>query len=129
MQDRKKRVAELIALPCIIGGCANKASISTSDTSTASAPAAAATDHSADAHTGVALDSGWMRNVVAKNVDSLMTYYVPDAVSYGFGSAPAVGDTARRKGVPANPNLSQRLEDARRAMEAYGGNELSDSRV
>jgi uncharacterized protein (TIGR02246 family) len=31
-----------------------------------------------------------MRNVVAKNVDSLMTYYTPDAVSYGFG-APATG--------------------------------------
>jgi len=31
-----------------------------------------------------------MRNVVAKNVDSLMTYYSTDAVSYGFGP-PAIG--------------------------------------
>ena len=38
----------------------------------------------------VALDSGWIRNVMAKNVDSLMTYYAPDAVSYGFGP-PATG--------------------------------------
>lgn len=36
-----------------------------------------------------------MRHVVAKNVDSLMTWYTPDAVSYGFG-APATGTDAIR---------------------------------
>jgi uncharacterized protein (TIGR02246 family) len=90
MQDRKMLVAELIAFSCIITGCAKKASDTATDTVTASAPAAVATDHSADAHTIIASDSAWMRNVIAKNVDSLMTYYAPEAVSYGFG-APASG--------------------------------------
>ena len=90
MQNRKMLLAEVIAFCCIIAGCAKKASDTAADTVAASAPAASATDHSADAHTIIASDSAWMRNVIAKNVDSLMTYYAPEAVSYGFG-APASG--------------------------------------
>lgn len=95
MHNTRSRVAEIIALSCIIAGCAKPASDSAPDTSAAPAAArtttAAATDHSTDARTIIALDSGWMRQVMAKNVDSLMTYYSPDAVSYGFGSAPSIG--------------------------------------
>lgn len=90
MQNRKTLLAGIIALSCIITGCAKKVSDTAADTAAASAPAAAATDHSADVHTIIASDSAWMRNVIAKNVDSLMTYYAPEAVSYGFG-APASG--------------------------------------
>lgn len=95
MHNTRIRVAEIIALSCIIAGCAKPASDGAPDTSAAPAAArttpAAATDHSADARTILALDSGWMRQVMAKNVDSLMTYYSPDAVSYGFGTAPSIG--------------------------------------
>jgi uncharacterized protein (TIGR02246 family) len=80
--------AEIIVLSCVIAGCAKKAD--NTDTAMTSAAAAAPADRSADMRTIVALDSGWIRNVMAKNVDSLMTYYAPDAVSYGFG-APASG--------------------------------------
>src|SRR4029079_11158645 len=60
------------------------------DTSAAAAPAAAPINHDADAVTIRQADSAWMRHLVAKHVDSLMTWYAPDAVSYGFG-APATG--------------------------------------
>ena len=58
---------------------------------TAAAAAAAPVDTKADEAAIVRADSAWIRNVVSKNVDSLMTYYTPDAVSYGFGGAPASG--------------------------------------
>src|SRR5690348_13529297 len=75
------------AIACIIGACAKG---NTAADTTTPAAAAAPNDHSADARTILAADSGWMRNVMAKNVDSLMTYYSADAVSYGFGP-PAIG--------------------------------------
>jgi uncharacterized protein (TIGR02246 family) len=87
MHDRKKLLAGIVALSCVMAGCAKTAN--DADSVAASMPAAA--DHSADERTIIALDSGWVRNVMAKNVDSLMTYYTPDAVSYGFGDAPANG--------------------------------------
>ena len=87
MTHQKLPLVRLAAIACIIGACAK--AYNTTDTTTPAA-AAAPIDHSADARTILAADSGWMRNVMAKNVDSLMTYYANDAVSYGFG-APAVG--------------------------------------
>lgn len=96
MNDRKKLLAGIVALSCITAGCAKTANDAAVDT-TASASAAASGDRSADERTIIALDSGWMRNVMAKNVDSLMTYYASDAVSYGFG-APASG-TDQVRGV------------------------------
>jgi ketosteroid isomerase-like protein len=83
-------LAEIIVVSCIIAGCAKEAGDTATDTVAASAPAAVATDHSADVRAIMASDSAWMRNVISKNVDSLMTYYAPEAVSYGFG-APASG--------------------------------------
>ena len=112
MQDRKMLLAEIIAFSCIITGCAKKASDSATDTVTASAPAAVVTDHSADVRAILASDSGWMRDVMAKNVDSLMTYYAPEAVSYGFG-APATGADQIRasytnmvKSTMSNPKIN-----------------------
>jgi uncharacterized protein (TIGR02246 family) len=71
----------------------NKSASSTGDTGMVAAPesAPAAIDRHADEAAIVAADSAWLRHVMAKNVDSLMTYYTPDAVSFGFGSAPASG--------------------------------------
>ena len=92
MQDRGKLLAGIVALIFIAAaGCAKKASETVADTTAMAAPATATTDHTADAAMILAADSGWFRNVIAKNVDSLMTYYAPDAVSYGFGAAPAQG--------------------------------------
>ena len=71
----------------------NKSASSTGDTGMVAAPesAPAAVDRNADVTAIVKADSAWLRQVMAKNVDSLMTYYTPDAVSYGFGAAPASG--------------------------------------
>ena len=91
MQNRTRILAGFVAVSCITAGCTKKdANVATTD-STPSAAIATTPDHNADATAIIALDSAWMRNVMAKNVDSLMTYYAPDAVSYGFGSAPASG--------------------------------------
>ena len=92
MRHRNTLLAGVIALSAVIAGCSR--SEEAGGNPAASAPATAA-DHSADERTIVAADSGWMRNVMAKNVDSLMMYYTPDAVSYGFGP-PATGADAIR---------------------------------
>jgi uncharacterized protein (TIGR02246 family) len=112
MQDRKKLLAGIIALSFIMAGCAKKAGDTAADTMV-SAPTGATSDHSADERAIIALDSGWMRNVMAKNVDSLMTYYASDAVSYGFGDAPARGTDGIRslytemvKGTITNPTMN-----------------------
>lgn len=112
MQNRNMLLAEIIALSCIITGCAKKASDTPADTTIASAPAASATDHSADVRAILASDSAWLRDVMAKNVDSLMTYYAPDAVSYGFGP-PATGTDQIRvsytnmvKSTMSNPKIN-----------------------
>jgi uncharacterized protein (TIGR02246 family) len=95
MHDRKMLLAGMVALAWVSGGCAKTAN---DGADAAPAAAAAPADRSADTRTIIALDSGWMRNVIAKNVDSLMTYYAPDAVSIGFGGAPATG-TEQVRGV------------------------------
>jgi uncharacterized protein (TIGR02246 family) len=82
------RIMMLAVAAVAVAGCSKKAS-STADT-TAAAPAAPA-DRQADAAAIIALDSAWFRNVMSRNVDSIMTFYTPDAVSYGFGTAPASG--------------------------------------
>jgi len=92
MRHRKPLLAGVVALSLLSAGCSK--SEPPAGNPTTSAPAAAI-DHSADERAIVAADSGWMRNLVAKNVDSLMMYYTPDAVSYGFG-APASGADAVR---------------------------------
>ena len=84
--------AGVVALASVIAGCA-KGDGGAAASATVSAPPVV--DHAAEERTILAADSGWMRHIVSKNVDSLMTYYAPDAVSYGFG-APASGVDAIR---------------------------------
>jgi uncharacterized protein (TIGR02246 family) len=81
------RIIMLTAAAVVMAGCTKSAS-STADTGMAAAPAAV--DTKADEATIVAADSAWMRAVMAKNIDSVMVWYTPDAVSFGFGP-PASG--------------------------------------
>lgn len=108
MPHRKMLLATLVTF--CGAGCAKTASNSAADSVNASA--SAAVDRSNDTRLIVALDSGWMRHVIGKNVDSLMTYYAPDAVSYGFG-APATGTDKIRalytemvKATVTNPKIN-----------------------
>ena len=92
MRHRRRLLAGVVALSSVIAGCSKSETPVGNPTTSA---AAAATDHSADERAIVAADSAWLRNVVAKNVDSLMMYYAPDAVSYGFGPPAAGADAIR----------------------------------
>jgi uncharacterized protein (TIGR02246 family) len=78
----------------------------------ASAPAAApAMDQKAEAAKITGADSAWLRAVMGKHVDSLMTWYTPDAVSYGYGPTAAGTDQIRAqytemvKSTITNPKL------------------------
>ena len=112
MQSRNMLLAGMAALSCAVAGCEKPAGDAAVDTATA--PAAAAADRSADERAIIALDSGWVRQVLAKNVDSLMTYYAPDAVSYGFAGSGAAsgidqlraGYTEMVKATMTNPTMS-----------------------
>ena len=121
MADRTTTVAGMLLLSALIAGCGKSAEDKTEDSAkamagasgSAVAPAAAPADHQADAAAIARADSAWLRLVMARNVDSLMTYYTPDAVSYGPGSAPAVGTdqlrsayTAFVKATITNPKLN-----------------------
>ncbi len=88
MHNRLRIVSALLALSFVVAGCAKKDSDEKTEDS-AKAMAAAPADRHADAAAIMGMDSAWMRFVVAKNVDSLMTMYTSDAVSYSPGAAPA----------------------------------------
>ncbi len=90
MQTRRKVFGVLVLVSFAAAGCAKTEAVAV-DTSGPVAVPAASTDRSADVAMILAADSGWIRHVMAKNVDSLMTYYSSDVVSYGFGAAPASG--------------------------------------
>jgi Ketosteroid isomerase homolog len=84
--------AGIVAGSCLIAGCSAKAGDPAPASNTAAtAIPAASTDHSADSIVINRLDSAWMRYVVAKNVDSIMTEYSPDAVTYYSGVPTASG--------------------------------------
>jgi uncharacterized protein (TIGR02246 family) len=89
MQARKTFLAAFTMLCSVSAGCTKTGSSNSGDSTAAATPPVPA-DHSADERAIVAADSGWLRNLMAKNVDSLMMYYTSDAVSYGLG-APASG--------------------------------------
>ena len=92
MQNRSRILASVVALSLIIVGCTKKdADDATAASTAASSPAAVATDHTADALAITQADSAWLRGVMNKNVDSVMAYYTPDAVSYSAGETPAAG--------------------------------------
>lgn len=113
MQNRRKILGGMLLLSFIAAGCSKK-DTGAADTGGAmsATPATASTDRSADAAAILAADSGWIRSVMAKNLDSLMSYYTSDAVSYGFG-APAKGMSEVRasyaemlKSTMTNPSVS-----------------------
>lgn len=84
----------------------------TADTTAADA-APAPQDMSAEKAAILRSDSAWMNAVIAKNVDSLMTFYTSDAVSYGFGPSAMGTDKIRAnyvefvKSKVENPVISQ----------------------
>lgn len=80
-------IAVLVSL--IATGCTAKTE-APADSAAAQGVSAAPVDRTAEAATIVRADSAWMRHIQSKSVDSLMTWYTSDAVSYGFG-APATG--------------------------------------
>lgn len=86
------RIIMLSVAVVLTAGCTKPAS-STADTGMAAAPAAV--DTKADEAAIVAADSAWMRAVMAKNVDSVMVWYTPDAVSFGFGPPARGADQLR----------------------------------
>ena len=112
MQSRNMLLAGMAALSFTLAGCEKPAGDAAVDTSAASATAV--TDRSADERAIIALDSGWVRHVLAKNVDSLMTYYAPDVVSYGFAGGGRVsgidelraGYTEMVKATMTNPTMN-----------------------
>ena len=121
MADRTTTIAGMLLLSAIIAGCAKSAEDKTEDSAkamagasgSAVAPAAAPADRQADAAAIVRADSAWLRLVMARNVDSLMTFYTPDAVSYTPGSPPATGTDQVRaaytdfvKSTITNPKLN-----------------------
>ena len=113
MLNRRRILAGIVVLSSALVGCAKKEAAPATDSTAVAAPGAtAATDHTADAAKIVAADSAWLRGVMSKNVDSIMAWYTPDAVSYGFGATPASGTDQLRaeyvemvKSTATNPKL------------------------
>ncbi|MEO5903031.1 MAG: nuclear transport factor 2 family protein [Gemmatimonadaceae bacterium] len=111
MHKRSRILGGLVVLSIIAVSCTKKDSDDA--TAASSATPAAATDHTADALAITQGDSAWLRGVMNKNVDSVMAFYTPDAVSYGFGVAPSSGTDQIRaeytemvKSTITNPRLS-----------------------
>jgi uncharacterized protein (TIGR02246 family) len=108
---RRVLVAGIVALICALSGCSKKDNAATSESSVpASAPALSA-DHSADALAINRLDSAWMRYLIAKNVDSIMTEYSPDAVTYYSGVPTASGSDQIRDAYSQMTKMA--ISDAR----------------
>jgi uncharacterized protein (TIGR02246 family) len=88
---RRVLAAGMVALSCVLSGCFKRDNDATSASSVSASTSTPSTDHSADAARINRLDSAWMRYLVAKNVDSIMTEYSPDAVTYYPGVPTATG--------------------------------------
>jgi uncharacterized protein (TIGR02246 family) len=102
----------MLFLSFVAIACTKTEPAATDTGAAAASTAAAPADHTADATTIVQADSAWLRAVMAKNVDSVMVWYTPDAVSYQPGMAPASGTDQLRsaytemvKGTVTNPKL------------------------
>lgn len=89
MAGRKGIIPGVVALSCLFGGCSKSGAVDQGGA--VAVGSTAATDHKADAATINRLDSAWMRYIVARNVDSIMTEYMPDAVTYYSGVPTANG--------------------------------------
>lgn len=82
----------LVMLMFVMAACSK---MSPAPADSGKAVAAAPADMSADKAAIMAADSAWFRAVMAKNVDSVMVWYTPDAVSYGFGPVATNPDQIR----------------------------------
>jgi uncharacterized protein (TIGR02246 family) len=105
-------LAGTLFLSFVAIGCTKKEAAVTDTGAATASTASAPADHTADATTIVQADSAWLRAVMARNVDSVMVWYTPDAVSYQPGQAPASGTDQLRaaytemvKGTVTNPKL------------------------
>ncbi len=91
----------------------NKSAKTPADSGVVAAPesAPAVMDQTAEAAKITAADSAWLRAVMGKHVDSLMVWYTPDAVSYGYGPTAVGTDQIRAqytemvKSTITNPKL------------------------
>ena len=90
MRKRRGIVAGIVAVSCLTNGCSKTDNDGTSGPG-ASASSATTNDHASDALAINRLDSAWMRYIVAKNLDSIMTEYSPDAVTYYPATPAAIG--------------------------------------
>lgn len=86
----RSRLIVLVAVVAV-AACSTKSNAPADTGMAAQGASTAPADRTADAAAIVQADSAWLRHVMGKNVDSIMPYYLPDAVSYGFGTAPANG--------------------------------------
>jgi uncharacterized protein (TIGR02246 family) len=102
----------VVALSWLIAACSKTTA---DEPSAKSAPvptsAVSTADHAADAATINRLDSAWMRYVAAKNVDSIMTQYAPEAVTYYPGTPAARGADQIRGAYAAMTKLA--ISDAK----------------
>ena len=111
----------LLAVVSLVTGC-SKPTPATADSATvASGPKAGSLDKEAARADIMRSDSAWTRHFMAKNVDSLMMLYAPDAVSMSEGSKAVRGTNDIRtayvaavKGNMRNPTIN------------FGGIEFSD---
>ena len=85
----RSRLIALVGV-VLVAGCSTKTDAPADTGMAAQGVITPPADRTADAATIAAADAAWMRHVQSKNVDSVMTWYTSDAVSYGFG-APASG--------------------------------------
>ena len=103
----------VLLLVCLLSAC-NKPTPATADSAAvASGSNAASFDKNAARTEIIRADSAWLRHMMAKNVDSLMTFYSPDAVSMSEGMKVARGTGAVRaayvqavKGNMRNPTIN-----------------------
>ena len=81
----------LLAVAGFLSAC-NKSTPATADSAAvASGSNSASFDKTAARAEIIRADSAWLRHMMAKNVDSLMTYYAPDIISMSEGSKPVRG--------------------------------------
>ena len=91
MQSRSTILAGLVTLSLFAVACTKKEADDGTGASAAAVAPAAPADHTADALAIMRLDSAWERGLAAKKLDMILPYYMPDAVSYGYGAVPATG--------------------------------------
>jgi len=104
-----------------LSGCYKGTSASADSAAVASGGTGASFDKDAARAEIMRADSAWLRFMQAKNVDSLMPYYTPDAVSMSEGTKAVKGTRDIRSAY--NEMVKGNLRDA---TVNFGGIEFSD---